>query len=442
MKTVTLIVCILIACLAAISGATQYTVVDLGTLGGFSVPMDINDHGQVVGYSETGMIGTGWRAFIWSEGLMRDLGQIRSGNNIAWGINNQGQVVGTCAWSAGRAFLWDNGTITDLGALVNDPTAVSHAADINDLGQVVGFSNGISWWRPFFWEAGVMRDLGTPGEYGVAEAINNRGQVVGHAYVDEETHACLWQNGSFTDLGMFGGGSAFAIDVNENGEVLVHVNGPDTEHAFIWKDGQATDLNVLGARFNEPLDMNDACQVVGAGFAEGSVTPVGCLWDGEKMVDLAKHLPPEWNLMIQYGCAINNEGQIACTAMLPDFRVHAVLLTPEPGAISVTMEIKPNTLNPKSKGKYVTVYIELSAGRQIADIDTASLRLNGTIEPAACAPETGDYDADGIPDLMVKFDREALCGLLSAGEQTVTLTGTFNDGADLRGEDTIRVLAK
>ena len=111
--------------------------------------------------------------------------------------------------------------------------------------------------------------------------------------------------------------------------------------------------------------------------------------------------------------------------------------------IEVTLDIKPDTLNPKSKGQYITACIELPAGRQIADIDIASLRLNATIEPVAeRQPQIGDYDADGIPDLMVKFDREALCGLLSAGEQTITLTGTFSDGADLMGEDTIRVLGK
>lgn len=112
--------------------------------------------------------------------------------------------------------------------------------------------------------------------------------------------------------------------------------------------------------------------------------------------------------------------------------------------IEATLDIKPDTLNPKSKAQWISAYIELPAGEWgLEDIVVSSLRLNGTIEPAAeRQPETGDYDADGIPDLMVKFDRAALCNLLSAGQQTVALTGTFNDGADLRGEDTIRVLAK
>lgn len=111
--------------------------------------------------------------------------------------------------------------------------------------------------------------------------------------------------------------------------------------------------------------------------------------------------------------------------------------------IQAILDIKPDTLNLRSKAQYVTAYIELSAGEWgIEDIDVSSLRLNGTVEPVARPLEIGDYDADGVPDLMVKFSREALCYGLSSGQQTVTLTGSCLDGADLTGDDTIRVLAK
>ncbi|HET6452845.1 MAG TPA: right-handed parallel beta-helix repeat-containing protein [Armatimonadota bacterium] len=111
--------------------------------------------------------------------------------------------------------------------------------------------------------------------------------------------------------------------------------------------------------------------------------------------------------------------------------------------IEATLDIKPDTLNPKSKGQYITAYIEMPAGEwSLDDIDVSSLRINGVIGAAEHQPQIGDYDSDGLPDLMVKFDREALCNLLSPGEQTVTLTGSCLDGADLTGQDTIRVLGK
>ena len=61
----------------------------------------------------------------------------------AWGINDQGQVVGFSASSLGtrEAFLWDpvNG-MQALGDLPGGP-AFSHAFGINNQGQVVGLSS-------------------------------------------------------------------------------------------------------------------------------------------------------------------------------------------------------------------------------------------------------------------------------------------------------------
>jgi len=82
-----------------------------------------------------------------------------------------------------------------------------------------------------------------------------------------------------------------------------------------------------------------------------------------------------------------------------------------------TIDFHPETLNLKSKGQWVTCYIELPDGHDVEDIDIGtiaitSIAMNGeeanVIEdiPAEAHPtEVGDYDGDGIPDLMVKFDR-------------------------------------
>lgn len=77
-------------------------IVDLGTLGGKkSKANDINDLGQVVGYSDTGGNEKGQRAFIWDQKRgMRDLQELipqASGwtkLKVATDINNQGHIVG------------------------------------------------------------------------------------------------------------------------------------------------------------------------------------------------------------------------------------------------------------------------------------------------------------------------------------------------------------
>jgi hypothetical protein len=77
--------------------------------------------------------------------------------------------------------------------------------------------------------------------------------------------------------------------------------------------------------------------------------------------------------------------------------------------ISAIVDIDPNTLNLKSNGQYITVYLELPNGNDVNDIDRDSIRLKFETHEIFVDLEVpitiGDYDSDGIPDLMVKFSR-------------------------------------
>lgn len=108
--------------------------------------------------------------------------------------------------------------------------------------------------------------------------------------------------------------------------------------------------------------------------------------------------------------------------------------------ITATIDFDPNTLNQKSKGNWVTVYIELPSGHNVADISIASLLLNGTIHAEAWPYCIGDYDKDGIPDLMVKFKRADVINLLPNGDNVqVLVTGTVGT-TTFEGVDVIRVI--
>jgi len=127
-----------------------------------------------------------------------------------------------------------------------------------------------------------------------------------------------------------------------------------------------------------------------------------------------------------------------------------VKLAPE--EISATVDIDPDTLNLKSNGEWITVYIELLASYPVEDIDISTVMLNNTIPVDLDAPtQIGDYDFDGAPDLMVKFDRASIIewlGIIDHSEDTgksclvtFTITGEVLDTA-FEGPYTIKVLRK
>jgi len=119
-----------------------------------------------------------------------------------------------------------------------------------------------------------------------------------------------------------------------------------------------------------------------------------------------------------------------------------------PPTIGATVDINPDTLNLRSRGKWITAYIELPDGYDVGDIDVSSILLNGTIRVDPEAPTTiGDYDSDDIPDLMVKFKLTEVVVLIlnciepeeKFDEAILTITGTIN-GIPFEGSDTIRII--
>lgn len=116
--------------------------------------------------------------------------------------------------------------------------------------------------------------------------------------------------------------------------------------------------------------------------------------------------------------------------------------------VMATVDIAPDTLNLKSRGQWITVYIELLEGYDVGDIDVSAVVLNDTIPvslldvpaPAPVPTKIGDYDNDGIPDLMVKFDRAMVESFIynqriRYDEVTLTLTGNLFDGTPFEGTD-------
>jgi probable HAF family extracellular repeat protein len=166
----------------------------------------INNHGDIVGFSAIGL--SSEHPFLYSQGLMQDLGTLGGSIGEATAINDVGEIVGystTTSNAEVHAFLYRQGQMIDLGGLLGAqfltstnpsgfsfPKLVSYASAINNEGQIVGFAtatNGAS--HAFLYRDGTMIDLnnlvrltyvnGPPGFLTLegAGGINDWGQIVG-----------------------------------------------------------------------------------------------------------------------------------------------------------------------------------------------------------------------------------------------------------------------
>ncbi len=116
-------------------------------------------------------------------------------------------------------------------------------------------------------------------------------------------------------------------------------------------------------------------------------------------------------------------------------------------SIPATIDIDPDTLNLKSNGKWITACIELPQGYDVENINISSVELNDAVPAEADLkygfvkdPEIKDRDGDGLPELMVKFDRAAVQALVRPGDNVVlTVTGNWH-AVMFKGSDGIRVI--
>ncbi|WP_010248856.1 HAF repeat-containing protein [Acetivibrio cellulolyticus] len=124
---------------------------------GSTGPEAINEKGQIVGYSYIGDDSLSQHAFLWENGVMKDLGTLggQNNNSHAYDINNEGVIVGGSGSSIEtfHPFLWKDSVMTDLSNVgtfgIIDYTS-SAAYSINDLGQVAGndYSGKAVLWTP------------------------------------------------------------------------------------------------------------------------------------------------------------------------------------------------------------------------------------------------------------------------------------------------------
>jgi probable HAF family extracellular repeat protein len=233
----------------------------LGTLGGeWSGANDINEHGQIVGWSETASRDK--HAVVWHNGKTTALGTLGGKWSTANDINEQREIVGWSETKAGdsHAFLWQNGRLRDLGT---NGQKRSEASAINDRGQIIGVSyvkgdrygNQVVDPHAFVWRNGSMTDLGkiaapnsnSAGALNAGIALNERGQVVTlRASNTDRSQLLRWANGRATRIATVKRSSIYSLtegaySINERGQIA----GSCASRVCLWQNTQVTDLGLL-----------------------------------------------------------------------------------------------------------------------------------------------------------------------------------------------------
>lgn len=176
----------LLACLfaPAAPGQCYYTWEQIPNPGGgwFCYGESINNHGHVAGVLRSG--GDYTRGFVWTPETGTTVLPMPPGvyDLKAADINDLGHVVGSMIGPGGQvAYLWDGDTYT----LIERPAWATGivAASINNSDQVVGtvFNHLTGPSHAFAWEAGVLTDVDAliEGEYSGAHAVDERGVICG-----------------------------------------------------------------------------------------------------------------------------------------------------------------------------------------------------------------------------------------------------------------------
>lgn len=242
----TTIATLVLAAFAAISTAQNqpplFVVTDLGAMNGESEAFAINNSNQVVGWSflQNGARG----AMLWQNGNMTCINNT-GGNSVAYGINDDGVIVGR---RGNRATVFSGiNQSTDLGTFGGQG---STAWGLNEGGKVAGTAQlGDGNWFPFSGNYNGQANLINLGSLGgltsVARDVNNVNVYAGFSSIGGPTHATMWVVGQTPqDMGTLGGPQSEAHSISDYFGVtgwadlaLRHktaTNQGNVKRAFLW----------------------------------------------------------------------------------------------------------------------------------------------------------------------------------------------------------------
>jgi nitrous oxidase accessory protein NosD len=111
--------------------------------------------------------------------------------------------------------------------------------------------------------------------------------------------------------------------------------------------------------------------------------------------------------------------------------------------IQASVKIDQGWIDLGDNDKWITLYIELPADLAVKDIEVSTLSLNDTLEPKKNQIFVGDYDADGVSEMRVKFRRLKAARIPQSGEGIkLIVTGKLENGIPFEGQVSLTISDK
>lgn len=236
---------------------------------------DINNNGAVLGMSQRTVNGNTVSApTVWAHGFGYTLPQAASTGPIStFRINDSNWVAGTGVYGDhNEATLWRGQQAIRIGVLPGFVGSV--ATDINNLGQVVGYSYKLNSFglvserAPFLWDRGRMTDLRT-------------------ATLTDPTSTSAFQISTATalnDLGQIGGAMALKLNPNQASAAVLSPkalrgNG-SPDNLIVLTHGWKPDARPTGGEAMLPEIQAAVNQRLAPQIAAGNVTVLDHYWAG------------------------------------------------------------------------------------------------------------------------------------------------------------------
>ena len=352
---------------SAVESMGYFDVVEVGVLPGdaISFATAINDNGDVIGTSE---LGNRKRGFLWTNGQLIDLGGL-GGNTVPMSINNSKEIVGRSddQLGGGHPFVYSSGKIRALAPEFGTVYSINNAGvavgkvgvstnkGMPEAGFVMTVTESIT-------ESHLLNHERPEEQISTVTAINQAGHYVGLRLSGTSSTriACLVTGPDpikgRRDLGTLGGALTWATAINRHDQVVGMSDLPGgRRHAFLYSKDTMFDLGTLpGHSQSLATAINDDNVIVGISGSElmPSSSTRGFRRDASGLTDINTHINPSsgWTIVSAHG--INARGQIAATGLTRGGEIRAVLLRPPRWSRTVTPIAAPPPQPPRKTFAY------------------------------------------------------------------------------------------